>query len=142
LHNQTYLAMKKCFFSTFLFLFLSVCSQNVTAQIESKIVLVNEDITLEVQAKNFANNLNKVIGLDEYQSGMITHLRLIHLYELKKVQDNFKLSLNDKRKEANMLQHDYDEQFSTILTAEQKFKIQNDEHLCNCSSEEEVVSED
>jgi hypothetical protein len=133
--------MKKYFFSTFLLLFLCVCSQNITAQAESKVVLVNDDIALEEQAKSFTTNLNKIIGLDEYQINMVTHLRLIHLAELKKVQDNIKLSLDDKRKEANMLQHDYDEQFSTILTAEQKFKIQNDEHLCNCDGEEKVVSE-
>ena len=133
--------MNKYFFSTFVFLFLCVCSQNVTAQIESKVVLVNDDIALEEQAKNFATNLNKVIGLDEYQTNMVTYLRLMHLSELKKVQDNSNLSLDDKRKEANMLQHDYDEQFSTILTAEQKFKIQNDEHLCNCSNDDEVASD-
>lgn len=133
--------MKKYFFSTFLFLLLCVCSQNITAQTGSKVVLVNDDIALEEQAKNFAKNLNKVIGLDEYQTNMVTHLRLMHLSELKKVQDNSKLSLDDKRKEADVLQHDYDEQFSTILTAEQKFKIQNDEHLCNCSGDEKITSE-
>ena len=134
--------MKKYFFSTFLFLFMSVCSQNVTAQTESKVAIVNDDIALEVQAKDFATNLNKVISLDEYQTNIVTHLRLIHLSELKRVQDDSKLSLDAKRKEANMLQHDYDEQFSTILTAEQKFIIQNDEQLCNCSNDEEVVSDE
>lgn len=132
--------MKKYFFSIFLFLF--VCSQTITAQTTSKVVIVNDDdITLEEQAKNFASNLDKTIGLDEYQTNMVAYLRLMHLSQLKEVQDNRNLSLADKRKEANILQHDYDEQFSTILTAEQKFKIQNDEHLCNCSSGEEVTSD-
>lgn len=137
MHNQTYLlAMKKYIFSAFTFILLCTCSQKMNAQTESKVILVKDDITLEEQAKNFANNLNKAIGLDEYQTNMVAHLRLMHLSELKKVQDNSKLSLDDKRKEADVLQHDYDEQFSTILTAEQKFKIQNDEHLCNCSGNE------
>lgn len=134
--------MKKYFFSTFLLLSLCICNQTAIAQTESKVTLVNNDITLEEQAKNFANDLNKVIGLDEYQTNMVTYLRLMHLSELKKVQDNTKLSTEDKRKEVDTLQHDYDEQFSTILTAEQKFKIQNDEHLCNCGSgTEETIPE-
>lgn len=96
-----------------------------------KIEFVNSENSLQEQAEGFATKLSEILSLDESQKNAMSQLRLMHLTELKKIQDDAILSLEEKRKEVDILQSDYDIEFSRLLTAEQRFIMRKEEIVMN-----------
>jgi len=122
--------MNKGLFSTILLtVFLIVCNCNqVLAQAKGKqINFIETEISLEQQAKNFIFKLNTFIDFDESQENSLIYLRFTYLTALKKLEGDPKMSFKDKKIEADIIQKEYDEQFSSIFTAEQKLELKKNE---------------
>ncbi len=116
--------MKKGLHSMLLFVALMfIVNTQTLAQKESSVSIIEHNESMDEKAKKFASLLKEHINLDDNQEILIIQLRKIYLAELEKIQADESLTMNQKRAEADSIQKDYDEQFSTILTAEQKFKI-------------------
>lgn len=118
--------MNKGLFTTILLaiLFVVVNRNQVLAQAQGKqINFIDTEVNLEHQAKDFIVRLGEFIDIDESQKTSLVYLRFKYLTSLKMLEDDPKLSMENKKKEAGMIQKEYDEQFSAIFTAEQKLAL-------------------
>jgi len=114
--------MKRGYLLSILLMAALVVSSHAQTE-DTDVQIISEENTLEKQANDFAIKLGEHIGMDDTQVTQVTTLRLVFLQEMKRLQEDKSLELEELRAEADIVQADYDIQFGSILTAEQKFKI-------------------
>ncbi len=79
--------------------------------------------SLEQEAETFANRISNLIDLSEEQTQQLKDLRWEYLKQLRKVTYKNKATDEELKEKKNLLQAEYDKNFSLLLTIQQKNKI-------------------